>query len=1368
MWTSATFRVIRHSAFMSVLLISFLLISVCALGQYSTRQVPGEVPDGYKTKYLLYTPFMPGNPSPGTEYPLLVSLHGGSAIGDDANMLMEAAHENPAYLISQNRWWNLPFIVVSPQLKLDPSFGVNYNEQNWPPDLVDEVIEHVRTLYNIDPNRIYVTGISLGAAGAWNYAVAYPDKVAALMPMGGKAPKSQACQIKDIPIWAFHGENDGFVPPRFTTDMVNAIQQCQPQGAYIPKMNLSHSMGHDVWNQLFNLTGGYDIYSWFLAFEKGNSSNKSPFVFTGVDRKVLLRPGPIYLTSEYFDSDGTITSVQWTQTGGSARTLQDVNTRFLRINDPVAGTFTFRLTVTDDDGAVSFDEVTLTILASNETRAIIGLTLTNFDGGALAGGVNGTLADDKVFDLTVIGTRVNILPSISNTARVRWSINSDNNTRKLDSYGSPFWLKSPTASGGNAGWTVTKGEYLVCATPYSNALFANEGTSLCYKIRFTDEPSGTTRYYARPGLNLSLTTSWNTKEDGTGVAPSAFTDPNQWFIVTGQRTIANPFTISGTNSRLVVSTTGELTLSNSSFTVPAFYIEGSGKLKITADITFPASATFISRTSSVTIEGENLNIPVAEYGFLTLKGSGNKTLATGNNTIVRQDLTVEAGSVLRNPSASGGNNGLVVCGNASFANVSDRPYVIRFSEGFGPQNLVIPGSHTFVNFFIDRGCTVDLIAPNGTTVNLGHSGSGGRMDIQDFGLLKLNGHGLTFTENAALNVPGGGGVMRTGAIELDNCTITINAPGTTGQLNLYPAKGKNKLRSLDVHIPASNAGLNIMDSLSITQNVKVTSGTINTNGLLSLLSTPSGTAYASPSTGNISGNVHVHRVIKPGKMYRYLSFPVKNYTVAKLQQFVPVSGAFQGRSPGYSTSPSLYEYIEPEGWMPYPRANSTNADPLKLGQGYAVYIRETLFNKRLIMTGELQMGSFNFTPLLEPNPNPADPDVGWTLCGNPYASPIQWKNDVSWGRTDIDAFVYVRDNSYASGLGRFLVWDGDDTGDLEFSGVISSGQSFWVRSLTTSPQLSITENAKLELVNPEFFRASGRSDVTSMKVTLSQGELRDNCYIKFNDTGNVRFINVRDGLKKENGYFNVSVLTADSLRVAIKTLSDTLCSQQIMLAAEPKKPGVYTISVEGNAFDKLIERVLLEDRFLKTTTELTAEDEHVFTVTNDTLSSSRFRFRLTIEKTNVDKPAVTWSDGALHSSISDDVQWMFNGADIEGANQSWFVPQSEGEYSVRTIGKNCTKLSDPFYFRITSVREAANQSVKVYPNPARSFLKVSGINGSTHYEVLSASGNVVQEGALLTMDGGEAEIQLYSLAKGFYLLRIFGKDQVVVKKFSIQ
>lgn len=476
---------------------------------YASRQRSDQVPHGWKTEFWIYTP--EGYTSSREKgFPLLISLHGGSAIGNNLTHLFESTHENPAQLIHINKWYDLPFIVVSPQLRRDPKVP-HYNEQTWPPELIDEVVEYVKSEYNVDTTRLYITGISSGAMGAWDYARRYPAKVAALLPLGGQAPREDHCRLKDVPIWAFHGENDVFVRTRFTTDAVKAIRSC-PDAKYVPHATVSKAMEHEVWDQVFNGKGGYDVFKWLLTFSKGDDTNKPPFVFLGHDRKMKLPEDVFYLTAEYFDSDGSIEQVRWTQVdNGSERLrLANSNGKFLRVSRPsAAGIYKFRLEIRDNEGGVSTDEVAITLLDDHDSPAVISLSLTNQAGTAIIG----RLANDQVYDLNQIGNRLNVYAEVDGwNVTMRWAVNSDQRVREANQwhlrfwkdYG-PFYLREVAAGPVKSGWTVSPGEYLICATATANGLsLEGEGSTLCYKITFVE---GNTPVRYGPGFPVNAVSS---------------------------------------------------------------------------------------------------------------------------------------------------------------------------------------------------------------------------------------------------------------------------------------------------------------------------------------------------------------------------------------------------------------------------------------------------------------------------------------------------------------------------------------------------------------------------------------------------------------------------------------------------------------------------------------------------------------------------------------------------------------------------------------------------------------------------------------------------------------------------------------------
>jgi len=94
--------------------------------------------------------------------------------------------------------------------------------------------------------------------------------------------------------------------------------------------------------------------------------NQAPSADAGLDITLVTPSNSTVLNGNATDPDGTIQSVQWTKEAGPAATLSGENTVNLTLNDLVVGTYTFRLTATDDDGATAFDETQVLVDDANQ------------------------------------------------------------------------------------------------------------------------------------------------------------------------------------------------------------------------------------------------------------------------------------------------------------------------------------------------------------------------------------------------------------------------------------------------------------------------------------------------------------------------------------------------------------------------------------------------------------------------------------------------------------------------------------------------------------------------------------------------------------------------------------------------------------------------------------------------------------------------------------------------------------------------------------------------------------------------------------------------------------------------------------------
>lgn len=115
------------------------------------------------------------------------------------------------------------------------------------------------------------------------------------------------------------------------------------------------------------------------------SVNQTPTVNAGPNRSVILPTNQLIIVGSGADVDGTIASYSWAQVSGpSTATLTNESTDNLTASSLIAGSYNFRLEVTDDDGATATDQMTVTVSTANVPPTVsagsdVNLTLpTNF------------------------------------------------------------------------------------------------------------------------------------------------------------------------------------------------------------------------------------------------------------------------------------------------------------------------------------------------------------------------------------------------------------------------------------------------------------------------------------------------------------------------------------------------------------------------------------------------------------------------------------------------------------------------------------------------------------------------------------------------------------------------------------------------------------------------------------------------------------------------------------------------------------------------------------------------------------------------------------------------------------------------------
>lgn len=216
------------------------------LAQTTHNTFKTSVQTKYEYQYALH------KPQGDVKKPLLIFLHGSGEKGTDVEFVK--VHGPFKYLKTHE----LDAYVLAPQCSKEV-----YWESESLYQLIQDVIKQNK---NIDTSRIYLTGLSMGAWGAWNLAFAHPEMFAALVPIAGfvdRVPMLENCKIKDIPTRIFHGLVDDVVNVRYSIDIYKKLKNCSTDIELI----IFDDANHDSWTRVYDNDA---IYEWMFQQKKPN------------------------------------------------------------------------------------------------------------------------------------------------------------------------------------------------------------------------------------------------------------------------------------------------------------------------------------------------------------------------------------------------------------------------------------------------------------------------------------------------------------------------------------------------------------------------------------------------------------------------------------------------------------------------------------------------------------------------------------------------------------------------------------------------------------------------------------------------------------------------------------------------------------------------------------------------------------------------------------------------------------------------------------------------------------------------------------------------------------------------------------------
>ncbi len=199
--------------------------------------------------YLLFLPESYGEED--KSWPLMLFLHGAGERG--TNLELVKKHGPPKIAEGKK---DFPFIVVSPQCPTEQWWDENL-------DVLINLLDDIVAKYDVDDERIYLTGLSMGGYGTWALASRHPDRFAAIVPICGGGTLPMAYGLAGIPIWAFHGAKDQVVPVIESEQMVDLINR---RGGNA-KLTIYPEAGHDSWTETYD---NQELYDWLLKHRRTN------------------------------------------------------------------------------------------------------------------------------------------------------------------------------------------------------------------------------------------------------------------------------------------------------------------------------------------------------------------------------------------------------------------------------------------------------------------------------------------------------------------------------------------------------------------------------------------------------------------------------------------------------------------------------------------------------------------------------------------------------------------------------------------------------------------------------------------------------------------------------------------------------------------------------------------------------------------------------------------------------------------------------------------------------------------------------------------------------------------------------------------
>ncbi len=212
----------------------------------------------YAESPLAYRLMKPATLEPGKQYPLVVFLHGAGERGNDNAKQLAYL---PTWLAEPEMREKFPCYVVAPQCpdgRVWGSLDWRQKKTNYDEQLTDElaavvaIVEQLIASEAIDADRVYLTGLSMGGYGTWELATRRRDLFAAAAPLCGGGDATQVKPLVDLPLWAWHGDQDPVIDIERSREMIAAIKAA----GGTPRFTEVRGGGHAIWGPAYRNEDG--------------------------------------------------------------------------------------------------------------------------------------------------------------------------------------------------------------------------------------------------------------------------------------------------------------------------------------------------------------------------------------------------------------------------------------------------------------------------------------------------------------------------------------------------------------------------------------------------------------------------------------------------------------------------------------------------------------------------------------------------------------------------------------------------------------------------------------------------------------------------------------------------------------------------------------------------------------------------------------------------------------------------------------------------------------------------------------------------------------------------------------------------------